>query len=387
MLYYYLAYCLEQKGDGAEAEKYYEVAPTMPGTYCFPYRLESIHILRHAMERDPGDGRAPYYLGNLLYDRQPDAAVESWETARAIDPNQATLQRNLGFAYSKKNEIDKAIASYEASVQCNSDDPRVFYEAELIYEKAGVDPKVRLALLDKNPDTVFKRDDLIARRIELQVQAGRYDDAIDTLSNRTFDTWEGGGGIHDVYVNARILRGLAALHRNNVDAGLADLVAALDYPANLGVDRPGTDPKAARTEYLIGLACESKGDAGQAQTHFETAAGTDVQTTDYRYYKGQALRKLGKDADAQALFDALIADGTKELEEGGNVDFFAAFGEKVSHDKRMANAHYTIGLGLLGKEQTDEAGDHFAETLKLDPNHLWVRELMSGIAAPATNRN
>ena len=43
----------------------------MPPNYVFPFRLEEVKVLQAAMQANPADARAPYYLGNLLYDRQP----------------------------------------------------------------------------------------------------------------------------------------------------------------------------------------------------------------------------------------------------------------------------------------------------------------------------
>ena len=47
------------------------------------------------------DPRAPYYLGNLLYDLQPERAIAEWEKARALDPGFARVHRNLAFAYAR----------------------------------------------------------------------------------------------------------------------------------------------------------------------------------------------------------------------------------------------------------------------------------------------
>ena len=58
------------------------------------------------MEQNPHDAKAPYYLGNLYYDkRQYDLAMEAWETSARLDDNFPTVWRNLALAYfNKKNE-------------------------------------------------------------------------------------------------------------------------------------------------------------------------------------------------------------------------------------------------------------------------------------------
>jgi tetratricopeptide (TPR) repeat protein len=59
----------------------------LPSDYCFPSRLEEIAILESAMRANPSDARAPYYLGNLLYDRRRHVeAIRHWEKAAKLDP-------------------------------------------------------------------------------------------------------------------------------------------------------------------------------------------------------------------------------------------------------------------------------------------------------------
>ena len=380
MLYYDLGYYAAQRGDTARAIDLYHKANAMPATYCFPFRLESMRVLRHAIATCPDDARAYYYLGNLLYDWQPDEAVKEWEESVARDSAFTTAHRNLGYAYFKRlDDYPKAIAAYEQAAACDGTDPRVFYELEQLYEVAGTAPETRLALLCKNQETTDKRSDLVARQIRLFVQAGQYDTAIDMLSKRRFDTWEGGTEIHDTYVEAYVLRGMAALKNGQAQDALRDFEAALDYPANLGIDRPLNDPPATRTHLLIAEACEALGDAAKARAHLEEAAKIDVGGSEFRYHKGQALAKLGNAPEAKALFGALAADGAAQLEQGGPVDFFMKFGEKQARGTQMAQAHYLAGLGALGSGDTANAKQHFEQALKENPNHLWARVQLNAL--------
>jgi tetratricopeptide (TPR) repeat protein len=82
MVYYYFAHYAEALGDAEAASRARQLAPTMPSDYCFPHRWEAEPALRQALDREPTDARAPYYLGNLLYDHQPEAAIAAWEMAR-----------------------------------------------------------------------------------------------------------------------------------------------------------------------------------------------------------------------------------------------------------------------------------------------------------------
>lgn len=380
LLYYALGYYAAQSDDTRTAEALYEKAAAMPPEYCFPFRLEMAGVLRQAIKTRPGDARAWYYLGNLLYDLQPEEAVRAWEKSLEIDASFATVHRNLGYAYAKDEERkDLAVAEYERSVECDNSDPRVFYELDRLYAAVGAAPQTRLALLCKNQQTTDKRSDLVARQIYLYVQTGGYDEAIGMLASRRFDTWEGGTGIHDTYVEAHTLRGLQRLKAGLPDEALADFRAALEYPKNLGVDRPAQDPPAARTHLLIARAYEALDQPERAAEHLKKAADTPAAASEFRYHKGQALAKLGKAEEAKALFDALAADGAAQAESGGAVDFFMKFGERQSRSSRVAQAHYLAGLGALGNGDAAGAKAAFAKALELDPNHLWAQTMLNGL--------
>ena len=69
MIYYYLGWCLVQ-GELPGTGQVFAQAAEMCPDYCFPNRLEAILALQCAMEQNPHDAKAPYYLGNLYYDKR-----------------------------------------------------------------------------------------------------------------------------------------------------------------------------------------------------------------------------------------------------------------------------------------------------------------------------
>ena len=70
MTRYYMAWSLHESGNIVEAEAMYKEAVTISPEYCFPTRIEAILALNVAMKYNPPDARAPYYLGNLYYDKR-----------------------------------------------------------------------------------------------------------------------------------------------------------------------------------------------------------------------------------------------------------------------------------------------------------------------------
>ena len=122
MTYYYLGWCLTQ-GKLSGAEQALADAAQACSDYCFPNRLEAILALQCAMEQNPNDAKAPYYLGNLYYDkRQYDLALEAWETSAKLDDKFPTIWRNLALAnFNKKNEEARAIEYMERAFRLDTD--------------------------------------------------------------------------------------------------------------------------------------------------------------------------------------------------------------------------------------------------------------------------
>jgi len=286
-----------------------------------------------------------------------------------LDETIATVHRNLGFAYARiENNLTKAIASMEKAVARNKTDPRVYYELDLLYEAGGVSPQKRLTLLEKNHKTIIKRDDTLSREIALCVQLQQYDRAIELLAGRHFHTWEGGGEIHNTYVDAHLLRGQKRLKDKRYQDALKDFEAALEYPENLEVGRPKRDRRTCQTHFFIGTAYEALGNTQKAREYFQKSASAEVGRSEYSYYKGLSLKKLGQEEDAEKIFDELIGSAKPEPAE----TFFAKFGERQAHNIRTANSHYIRGLGYLGKGIQAKARAEFQEALKLNINHLWA---------------
>jgi tetratricopeptide (TPR) repeat protein len=379
LVYYYLGYFRDKKGDTENASRYYKLGSKMPPDYCFPFRSESIEMLQTAFRNNPEDPRAPYYLGNLFYDNQPENAIIEWEKSHALDNNFATVNRNLGLAYTQvENDIQKAIACLEKADACDSTDPRLFYELDVLYEAGGVSPEKRLILLQKNHQTIVGHNDAFSREIVLLTQLGYYDQAIDFMNTHHFRRWEGLGNIHTTYVDAHILRGQKYFKAKQYKEAIKDFEAALKYPENLEVAKPYDGGRDCEVYCLMGLTYESEGKANKATEFYKksTTAKKRKGWSALSYYQGLAFQKLDQKDKADEMFDGLIEFGNNKLEtlkkEGTTMQFFAKFGKKRSKNEQMANSYYLMGLGYLGKGNQTEATTFFEKSLDLNINHLWA---------------
>ena len=237
MDYYYLGYFAGKLGQSQKALQYDQQAMSMPPDYVFPFENEEIDVLRSAMKANPHDARAPYYLGNVLYDRQPEEATRAWEMSEALDPSFAITHRNLATAYMHQAsgaDIDKAIAELEKAVSENKKYALHFTELDELYEQAGVPVEKRLKLFQANAAVVAQRDDALNRFIALQIAAGDLDDAIKTMTTHTFAVAEGANlNVSEHWTDAHILRAQAEIQAKHYTDALADLQAAATIPMNL----------------------------------------------------------------------------------------------------------------------------------------------------------
>jgi len=380
MVYYWLGYLSDKKGEPSKALEYYRLAGKMPPDCCFPFRSESILVLRKALESDPTDSRGHYYLGNLLYDHQPARAIQEWEKSRMLDDTFWIVHRNLGFAYfHHENDIEKSIGSYEKALACNQEEPRLFYELDVAYEAEGVLPGKRLELLQKNHSTLLERYDALTREILLLVQLGYYDKAIDLMSNYHFHKWEGFGVIHNLYVDAYLLRGQQKYKARNYTAALADFKKALEYPVNLEVGKPYRDEGSWRVHYFIGSAYEAMGEKAKSVEQFKKVLPDRASASEILYYQGLAYRKLGNEEEAEKIFEHLIAYGRERLSGRTESSVFAKFGEKQFSKFLQSEAHYLIGLGYLGKGSKADARREMGKALELNVNNLGAKTHLAEI--------
>jgi tetratricopeptide (TPR) repeat protein len=370
MVYYYLAYFAERLNSGGVTE-YYERAGRASPAYVFPFQWEAEPVLRAAIAATPRSARASYYLGNLLYDWQPEQAIAAWEKSAALDPAFPIAHRNLAIAYAHSRLPDgaaRAIASLEKAVSLPG--PRYamhFAELDRLYEETGKSPEQRLKLLEANHEVLATRDEALAREISLKVFAGKLADAIELLSGRRFSVWEGGSlNVRDPWTNAHVLRGHELRAAKRYQEAIASYDKALTFPDNLASERVESSARRAEVAYWTGVAREAMGDRAGARRAWESAATAAPQTrrrdaiegADQRYFEALALRELGREEESRARFQSLL-------------DFSARVLEQRPTDKaREATARYLKGLAQLGLGQPDAGRRELNAALELRPDLL-----------------
>jgi tetratricopeptide (TPR) repeat protein len=393
---YYLASFATQLGDMDRASHYQRLAARTAPDPLFPFQDDLIPILREVIDANPTDARAPYHLGNLLFDWQPDEAVKLWERSAALDPTFPIVHRNLGIAYSHQasgNVLDQAIASLERAVALPDPHALHFTELDELYEAAGVEPEKRLALLERHASVVARRDDALARAISLKVLMGRCDEAIRLMTGRRFDVWEGASiSVAEHWIDAHLHRGHEHLAAGRLAEALQDYEMALEIPDNLPTERRGAGSRLAEVRFWAGMAHAGLGCKDDAIQAWQESAGTaqggtrrggEATLTDRSvqgYYQAKSLERLGRTETAIEIYRELVSVGQRALnEEKAEIDFFASFGTQRSHRSRLALAHHVAGLGHLGLGEIGQARDRFERTIEISPDHLGARTALRSL--------
>jgi len=136
MVLYATGYFRQQAGEMESARAAYAEASSACRDYCFPKRLEEMLILEAALQLNPEDDAAAYYLGNLLYDRRRHReAIVLWERAASRNSSYSVVWRNLGIGYfNVTRDSDAARCAFEKALQANSGDARVLFERDQLWK-------------------------------------------------------------------------------------------------------------------------------------------------------------------------------------------------------------------------------------------------------------
>ncbi|MGJ7033065.1 DUF5107 domain-containing protein [Niabella hirudinis] len=387
MVDYYLGYFNHLSGNTERAAEWLQRAFGRKPDGVFPNRIEDIAVLKTAVELNPGDYKALYYLGNFFYGKRLyEQARTCWEQSLAINPDFATTNRNLGIAYYNKfSKKEEALRLFERAFDADPSDSRVLFELDQLKKRFNIHPETRLSYLNQYPELVRDRDDLYIEYIGLYSLLGRFEEAGRLLSARNFHPWEGGEGKtsgQHILIHVELARQLLA--KNDLDNAGSLLHKAQEYPVNLGEGKL-YGAQENDIDYWLGCVAEAGDNRATATVYWEKAAVGlsepapaiyyNDQQPDKIFYQGMALLKLGRHAEAEQRFRNLIRYGEAHLNDTVTIDFFAVslpdlmiFDDDLNLRNRI-HCFYLKGLGHLGLGNRAEADQYLGQVLELDPAH------------------
>jgi tetratricopeptide (TPR) repeat protein len=394
LVQYTLGVLHQELGQNEAALKHFKQAAALPADYCFPSRLKEIGILEAAMRANPADSKAPYYLGNLFYDRRRYVeAIKLWETSARINPEFSIVWRNLGIA--RFNVLKKpalARAAYDRAFRIDPSDARLLYERDQLWKRLGEKPEKRLRELEKYPHLVSGRDDLSIELCALYNQTGQAGRAAQLLASRQFQPWEGGeGGPLGQHVRAQLALGRAALAINDHAVARKHFEFALASPRNLSEARHLLANQ-SDVHYWLGCALAGSGDGQSAREHWLAAANFkgDFQEMSVRVFSGMTCysawswERLGQRARAKKLFQKLLTYARQFQKTEAKIDYFAtSLPTMLLFDDDLQFRQETTALFLqaqaqLGLGKNAAAKSLLQTVLRRDPNHAPAADLLAG---------
>lgn len=381
MINYYKAYY--SYNAGKDYKSYLEKAFGDNPYCCFPNRIEDIAVLKFAININPKDYKAPYYLGNLYYDKERhEDAIKYFEQSIALGCDFATPYRNLSLLYyNVKSDEQKAFDLLNTAYSMDESDARVLYELDLLKKRLGISPKERIEFLQKHSDIVRTRDDLYLEYITSLNLTGQYKSALEHIMSHKFHPWEGGEGkVPEQYLFSNIA---LALKNDDIDY----LLSTFEYPHNLSEGKLyGTQEN--RQNYYLGCAYEKQGDNNIAADYFKKASSGisepasamyyNDQPPETIFYQGLALLKLGDTENANARFNKLISYSDAHINDKVTIDYFAVslpdllVFEEDLNKKNKLHCLFMKALGLYGLDRKGESKILFEEALKINCNTFQI---------------
>ncbi|MGN1202914.1 MAG: tetratricopeptide repeat protein, partial [Eubacterium sp.] len=388
LIHYHLADLYKIIGNKEKAQYHLNEAENADSYLCFPHRLDDMLALENAVNSNENNAMAKYYLGCLYYDKKRyDHAISCWENSAKKKPEFPTAHRNLALAYyNKKGDEKSALKELETAFNLDNADARVLMELDQLYKKTQMSPKARLAFLEKHINLVNSRDDLYTEYVTLLNLNGRYKKALDCLMSHSFHPWEGGEG----KAPAQYIASLCAMAKFEIEDGNCEKAISLlertfAYPHNLGEGKLYGAQENLQN-YLAGLAYEKLNNSEKAKEYFEKASSGLSEPQSAMYYndqppetifcQGLALLKLGKTGDANIRFNKLIAYADEHINDNVKIDYFAVslpdflvFDEDLNR-KNKVHCLFMKALGLLGKDEKENAHGIFKKAFSLDNSHF-----------------
>jgi tetratricopeptide (TPR) repeat protein len=372
LVYYYLASNAAHEGRDSIADGYFTEAGSAPYEKVFPNRVSDAQVLMEAVTHNSKDSNAKYLLGNFLFARGAyDDAFKVWLEAQEQGFSASVLERNLGlYAWRVKQDLESAASFYEKAIGLAPNDFHLYADLDEIYCQMG-DRTKREKLFAAAPTAVLDRDLLRVRRARLLIEQKQYDQAVETLGNHDFKSWEATASVRwdktdvvrEVYAFANLKKGLAKLKEGKLPEAEQAFRAALEYPANFnvgGADKPNDE----RALYWLGKTLKAQGRESEAREVWQQAAALGKEKSGIsKVFAALSLRELGDNEQAETILTGLAQVPTNEKVDAGDL--------------------YAAGVLDLLENRNAEARSNFRRALQLDP-FLWPARLEAEEADSST---
>jgi tetratricopeptide (TPR) repeat protein len=218
--------------------------------------------------------------------------------------------------------------------------------------------RVVSAALEKRPDN----DQLTELMARAQAVNGRYDDALELLSNHQFGPRHQSYSLLRLYQSVELLKVYELTKDGNFEKAMGHLSAAENTPTNLGVDN-FVALKSSRLLLFEALIHEAAGNRAEAASAWRSA----VETVDHDYngqglFRTIALAKAGRTHEAEEWFETF---------ERINIQR-----QKDNTARVRTEAFYLAGIYQVFRGEESRGREYLEQSIRNDESNLFARHAL-----------
>ena len=279
------------------------------------WRLEMKPIMEWVVATLPKNPRPLFHLGNfMMARRRTDEGEQLWRKAERLGERHYLLFANLGFYESRVcKKAARAAAYFRKAARAEAGDLYVKHELFNTLLAAGRRAEA-VRFLERERNAVRSSPLLTHNLLTVYLEQNKYEKFDALCSQVDFSPNYQIRGPHNLWLRRHFQEAIQLARNGRLRAAMDILQNLRPAPPHLGV-ASAKDVEDDRRYYHMGCIHERMGDAERARRCWEKAVALDHGTYyepgfwfaswNRRYFQALALRKLGRESEANAFFDAM----------------------------------------------------------------------------------
>lgn len=334
---YWLAYLLRNR-DRSGSGAHLEVAEGLGPELVFPFREETISVLKWVITEWPGSWKAKYYLGLIYWGKgRVDEAHTLFSSCGA--PEYAPFHLAMGHL-----EKENALTHFRRALETDLSGWRNWHY--LIAEYRRLSRSEEALELSKGaagrfPDHIVITMDHVGSLFD----SGRYGECLSILQDLEVLPYEGGWEAHNLFMRAQVHLALEAMEKEDYRGAVRYLEGSKEYPERLGTGEP-YEVDFRMQDYLTAVAYERMGSGRRGREARQRVIDYTLRNWtgqgSHHYFGLLALRDGGEEERATRLVEDLRSNfpGNRDVEWSiarftGDLQRAREIGDRRSRDPRF----------------------------------------------------
>ena len=320
---------------------------------------EAVEVWNKALELDPDETKARYNLGvALAATGKTDEAIAQLRRVLETNPGDDGARGNLGVLLAKSGRLDEAIPILEKALEQNPADAQAHGNlGSLLAEKGRMEEAIAhfRSALESDPESADAHNNLAVAL----ARTGHPADAIPHFEKALLADPNS--------VALHYAEGLALVAAGRPDDAIGHFERVL-----------ALDPNHAKAHGSLGAALAAKGRLDQAIPHYEKSLAVEPNYPEVENNLGIALARQGQLRDAIPHFEKALAGPGESLETHVNLGLALAqvgrmpesiphFEKALAANPEAAQLHDYLGRVLLATGRASDAIPHLERVVRATP--------------------